>query len=265
MNTLGKRCFVHSDLGKGLIVAKRHGHEVSPRKIAESCFSFLADKFTGDEDLLSFPAFHYDYGKTRVYDVLQDEIQVGRFPEWVRKNKSLNRCNVPFFSALSNQEVRGVPGETINPFGVHSHFQTLYDEEGYIVLFGVDLSSMTFIHFIENLSGGPLYRYDKSFPGSIITAQGERQECDVKMHVRPMGVEFEYDWDKLTADLEAAGIMKHSELSDQLTWLPVKPLTDLFIDKISDDALYLLDSSTRKSFEHCLETGERVTLEMYEN
>lgn len=265
MIAAGKRCFIHSDLGKGLLIAKRAGHKIEPRSISESCHRFLVETLNGNEDLLSFPAFNYSYGDSRIFDVRNDEVQVGQFPEWVRNEKQLRRSHVPFFSTLSNEHPREVTNSTINPFGNESHFQTLYDDQAYIIFFGADISSLTFIHFVEELSGGPLYRYDKSFPGHIVTQNGARKDCTVTMHVRPMGVNFAYDWGKITDDLRHAGILNDSEFSDHLKWLPVQPLTEFLLGKIASDPLYLLQPNTRKSFLFCLDSMERVTMGQYEN
>lgn len=259
-----KKCLVHTDLGRTLVIAKRAGVKINPKSIQEDCFQFIASHLNGDLDLLSFPAFNYDYGKNRLFDVDADPIQVGNLNEWIRNNKSYQRNQTPIFSFLVKNEPLTQTSDTINPFGSESHFQRLYDEDASVVMFGAKISALTFLHYIEDISGKPLYRYDKNFPGEIKTSDGTTS-CQLKMHVRPMGVTIEYDWEKLGLELSKAKILHKSEYSNDLFWMNVRPLVDFLSQRIKDNPFYLLDNATAEVFKKLTKNGtERIILGDFE-
>ncbi len=263
---MGRRCFVHSDLARALVVAKRLGHRIRPREIPDSIVEFVEQRFDTDRELISFPAFNYDFGRTGVFDLGADEVQVGSLPEWVRRHGSLQRCQTPFFSTLSNDPARYSQGDVINPFGSTSHFQTLYDDSGLIVFLGTSIEYMTFLHFVEDVSGGPLYRYEKSFPGTVIPVDGPPRTCEVTMHVRPRGAFLEYDFEKIGNDLSQAGLLHTDPNGEQLAWGDARTMCDYLVDRIHADPLYLLAVEAKEFFHNATDCGRRrVLIEEFED
>lgn len=262
----GTRCFVHSDLGRALVLAKRLGYHIRSGEIPKSIVEFVGQQFDTNEDLISFPAFNYDFGRTRVFDVARDEVQVGRLPEWVRTHSSLQRCQTPFFSTLSNDPIQHSDGDVINPFGPVSHFQTLYDESGLLVFLGTSIEYMTFLHFVEEASGGPLYRYEKSFPGTVISIEAQRRACNVTMHVRPSGAFLAYDFEKIKNDLGQVGLLHTDPNGEQLMWGDARTICDYLVGRIHIDPFYLLDVKAKEQFYIATDCGRRrVLIEEFEN
>ena len=256
--------FVHSDIGKGLIAAKRYGARIDVRSIQSSLIAFLASHASEGEDSLVFPAFNYDYGKTRAFDIENDPVQVGALPEWIRLSRDFYRTEVPFFSFLTKNDL-GLPKcETINPFDSTSGFHRLVQEDAVFLMFGAGFGNLTFIHYIEEMSGKPLYRYEKRFSGKIIIS-GQTRPCDFTMHVRPMGIYMDYDWVRLEKELISNGKLKISEKSIDIKWIKAKTILEFWGNKISDDPFYLLDDESRLYFNNVTNGGKhRVKMADYE-
>lgn len=259
-----KPIFVHSDIGRGLLAAKRGGEKIDKENICTSLIDFLGKQTDYGAKGMLFPAFNYDYGKTRIFKPDEDPIQVGALPEWIRNNSGYNRSHIPFFSVLSKSKDTFNQGQLVNPFGVESVFNWLVSQDATLILFGTDLSSLTFIHYVEEMVDKPVYRYDKEFPGEII--QGNQiKTCELTMHVRPSGVQMDYDWSKLERDLISAGILHAESYSRDFRYINSCRLLEYWGNRISEDPFYLLDPSSREYFEAATEKGtHRVQLEEFE-
>lgn len=265
MSLLDSIVFVHSDVGRGLLAARRLGASVDKEHIERSAMSFLARLSEAGEGGLVFPAFNYDYGRTRVFDVHNDAVQVGVLPEWIRRIGDFRRTEVPFFSFLFKHEFVLPRCEIINPFDSSSGFHVLVEKDATLLMFGTSLSSLTFIHYVEEMAGGPIYRYEKSFPGTI-KFNGETRLSDFKMHVRPMGVHMDYDWKRLELELAAEGILKVLPDAFDIKWVKARAIVEFWGNKLVDDPFFLLDDKSRSYFTTVTHGGtDRVRLEDYEN
>ncbi|UFI05714.1 AAC(3) family N-acetyltransferase [Roseibium aggregatum] len=257
--------FVHSDMSRGMIAAKRAGARIDPRAIQRSLIDFLAAQTEGGSNGLIFPAFNYEYGSRRVFDVEADPVQVGALPEWMRQQDETSRTRVPFFSVLSKRDLGLKTDGQINPFGDASAFQWLVDQDANLALFGAPLHTLTFIHYVEEMSGGPVYRYDKSFPGHVISG-GLMTPCSFSMHVRPKDVHLDYDWPGIEADLRARGLLHFSDTAPGLQWLNARDLLEYWGNQIAADPFHLLDAPSRAFFTKATEGGRnRVRKEDFEN
>jgi aminoglycoside N3'-acetyltransferase len=255
---------VHSDVARGLLAAKRAGMTLSAGGMMCSLMSFLGKQVDSAEYGLLFPAFNYEYGKTRVFDVDNDPVQVGALPEWVRQRSEFFRTEVPFFSVLSKTELPLQSVEIINPFGKQSVFQWLVDHDGTLMLFGAGVQSLTFIHYVEEIVGKPVYRYEKKFPGTIVKG-GSSRPCNLCMHVRPIGVHLDYDWPRLEIELCNARVLHVAKYSRDIKWMKARQLLEFWGSNVARDPFYLLDDRSRSYFAECTDGGRvRVTMEDYE-
>lgn len=260
-----KPMFVHSDIGRGMIAAKRAGAKINPRAVQRSLIDFLAAQVDDGTNDLIFPAFNYEYGSKRVFHVESDPVQVGALPEWMRQQGEMRRTHFPFFSVLSVCDLGLKTDGQINPFGDASAFQWLVDHDATLVLLGAPLRTLTFIHYVEEMSGGPIYRYDKSFPGHIVSG-GLTVPCSFSMHVRPKDVHLDYDWPGIEADLRARGLLHFSDTAPGLQWLNARELLEYWGNQIAADPFHLLDAPSRAFFTKATEGGRnRVRKEDFEN
>lgn len=261
---LDQPLFIHSGIRRSLDAAQAFGvtKNDDPK---ETLYDFFAGFAGGSTDRLIFPAFNYDFGRTRRFNVDDDPVQVGSFPEFIRTSKPFVRSAVPFFSFLSSHDLKLDMDGVINPFGKMSGFQRLFDLDSTLMFAGAELASITIIHYIEEMSGGPLYRYEKAFPGTIVQGANERA-CELIMHVRPMGVHMDYDWPRLFAELQKEGILRFSDHSDDIFFIGVRQLREFWGNKVSDNPLYLLDEQSLTHFKSATNDGSRrVSIEEYED
>ena len=257
--------FVHSDVGRGLIALKRKGIRIKPNDICTSILDFLSSLSGDGRRGIILPAFNYDFGETLTFKPNHDPIQVGAFPEWARTNCDFVRSFIPFFSTLSVQSNQPYNHQLINPFGPQSVFSQLIRDDGIIVLLGVDISSMTFIHHVEEIAGKPCYRYDKSFRGTIFLDDDSSYVCELCMHVRPLGAGLDYDWRRLQQELIGEGILETDDEAPDLKYVRAQKLAEYWGDRITSDPLYLLDPQSRRNFIGPTSNGrKRVSIEEYE-
>lgn len=236
--------FVHSDLHEGFRLLRRAGFAENPDGIASSMVQFLSAICETDSSELIFPAFNYDFGTSRVFDVDNDPIQVGALPEALRVSGGYQRTHVPFFSSLHAGEAPQCLGNQINPWGEGSVFGLLAQQRGSILFCGAGIDSFTFIHHIEaSVPGGPVYRYDKVFLGEI-RAGDETRMCSLTMHVRPLGIPLHYDWPKIEAFLRDSGSLRQVAGRPEIRVISAYSAKVELLRALSQDPYFLLHGET---------------------
>lgn len=204
-------------------------------------------EFIADERALLFPAFNYDYLRTGVYRPAEDSSQVGPLTEHARLHWADWRLGAPVFNVVgegSRPSDVDEDGE-VDPFGGKSIFSYLHRAGGDILLYGTSLASMTAIHYVERLSGGPLYRYDKVFSGMIREKMGERP-VRLLYHCRPLGKSLDYDFPRLITEAEAAAVLVRLRgPGSEVGFVRFGALCEFWLDRLRKDPLYLLDTASR--------------------
>lgn len=195
---------IHSDIFKAFSFVRRRAAPGQPRPdVNQLHLDWLASHF-GRENLI-FPSFNYDFPKTKLFDLQQTPSQVGQLTNYVLRQAGFQRTATPIFSFLTMSPE--LCRQTAEPFSRGSIFDALFQKDGTVVFYGAEISSCTYLHFVESQFGAPLYRYDKSFSGVVVDG-GIAREAAVTFHARPLGLDLEYDWDHLYRLLERAGAVK---------------------------------------------------------
>jgi aminoglycoside N3'-acetyltransferase len=225
----------------------------------------LLDDIAGDRPLW-MPAFNYDFPRTRSFDVRCDPSQLGPIPERFRKTGAKWRTPIPMFSAAGTGEPPSINWhDSTDPFGADSLFARLVQADGVILYYGDTFHYNTIVHHAERLSGGPAYRYDKIFPGTVTLADGSTVAGTLLYHVRPLGMDLEYDWAAILSRAIAGGVCVLSGEHPQVLASGAATLTRFLVDEIMADPLALLDSATRAWVEPELERlGRRFVIEDFE-
>ncbi|MEO5590408.1 MAG: AAC(3) family N-acetyltransferase [Gemmatimonadaceae bacterium] len=192
------------------------------------------------------PAFNYDFPRSRRFDVSNDLCQLGPLPEHFRSQRADWRTHVPIFSVSGIGPDPGVVwGPDTDPFGPASIFRELAARDGVILYYGNTFHYSTIIHYAERQGGGPLYRYDKEFPGTVIVADGSAVTGSLNYHVRPLGAGLDYDWDRLLREAVEAGVCHRSGRYSQVLAASAQGLTRFFREAMNDDPFALLDEKSR--------------------
>ena len=199
---------VHSDARA--ITRVMHG-ELRPfssnKEIVSNVLQHLSREF--DQRSIILPSFNYDFTSTGFFDVAKDSSQVGAITEVSRKRLNWKRNATPVFSFISSNF--SLPDDEF-PFKKESVLGSL-QHRGLMLLLGVGFESLTFLHVIEQAAGIP-YRYSKRFEGTVRLESGRIEQRAVEFHVRPKGLEIEYDFHKLGSSLlNEKGAWKNSEFS----------------------------------------------------
>jgi Aminoglycoside 3-N-acetyltransferase len=152
-------------------------------------FNLLCQVF-GKHNII-LPSFNYEFPKTKCYDTKRTVSQVGSLTNFVLESDLLGRTKTPIFSFLT--DIPELLKEHNYPFSSGSTFDFVHKHDGTIIFYGADISSCTYLHFIENEYGPPVFRYDKRFTGTI-TDNHLTRDIFVEFHARPLGLQLDYNW-----------------------------------------------------------------------
>lgn len=214
------------------------------------------------------PSFNYDFFNTRIFRPRSDKCQVGAINESFRQGATW-RTEVPVFSVAGDGDSplpAIVENSAVDPFGIDSIFGSLIQRNGAILWYGAPIASSTILHHAESLSGGPLYRYDKTFSG-LVTDLVTSKYVNLHYHVRPLGHHLAYDWARITVDAENAGVIRPVETlaGKNVYFAHARDLMDLWTDALAQDPLYMLDRKSIAWVRPMLENlGRRFELQDFE-
>ena len=219
----------------------------------------------GRENLI-FPSFNFDFKETGEYRPQIDDTFVGALSNHLVGKEGFHRSHTPFFSCVSpNYELimNHVNRSNYEPYSENSIFGDLYNSDGSIILYGTELPAATFYHFISHFAGPPIFRYDKSFQGKVIT-ESNIKDVRVTFHVRPWGMNLDYDWLKIERIVQEAGAMV--ELAPNIVGISAKIYTEIIGSLDSRDDFPLLDEPTRKNVvTKYRQLGRRFEISDFEN
>lgn len=194
---------IHSDIFKTFYCIKNeykfYNRKLSPNNLH---FKFLSNLF-GKENLI-FPSFNYDFPVTKIYDIQKTSSQVGELTNFILNSNLLLRTKTPIFSFLTN--IKELSQCDFSPFSTGSVFDYIFENDGSVIFYGTEINSCTYLHFVESQYGPPVYRYDKSFSGILIDNELS-SNVKVDFHVRPFGVDLNYDWNYLYHALEERDVV----------------------------------------------------------
>lgn len=198
-----------------------------------------------DKDIY-MPVFNYDFPKTREFNVKETISKVGVINEHFRINYADWQTPVPVFSFAGTGNFPDINYKNeIDPFGRNSTFDFLYRENASIVYYGADFNASTIIHYVERISDQLVYRYDKFFQGTVLN-NSEINDVILKLHVRPMNTNLEYDWIRLENDLiQEDKIQSFTERASKIKIVRVRELVDFWLEKLNEDPLYLLNDECK--------------------
>jgi aminoglycoside N3'-acetyltransferase len=224
-----------------------------------------------DRELI-FASFNYDFLKNGVYRPENDVVQIGVLNEFARKNWATWRSLMPVFNVLGKNKIGFLENilndDVLDPFDELSIFGYLYKKDALILQYGAPFSSFTGIHYVENLSSRPPYRYDKYFKGTIAASKFLNKNIKITLnyHVRPLGINLNYDWDRLYKISLKEGIIKQfTGRRINVNIFSFKEIVDFLLDKVRDDKLFLLNTQSKNTVEPLLDKlGRRFVLSDFE-
>lgn len=230
---------IHSDLFKSFhFIKAQYLQDRQANNPLRLHFDLLAEAL-GTENLI-LPCFNYDFPRTKVFNTSSTPSQVGALSNFVLKNQLLQRTDTPIFSFLTNTPTPSKRSQ--HPFGAGSLFETVFQENGTIIFYGTEISSCTYLHFVEHQYGPPLYRYDKRFHGQVIT-EGSHRAVSIEMHVRPLGLKLNYNWNLLKNLLEEHNALV--SLAKRCFAVSTKDLSTIWGTQLKKDPFKILTPETK--------------------
>lgn len=253
---------VHSDLF--------HASAFVPRMTNRERLLAAHRDFLGDLGIsLSIAAFNYQFTRTLAVDLRTASVEVGPLGDFMRDDWATERTFDPVFSFLLRDDVAS--GEASDglfiAFAERSYFPRVAAEGGAILMYGATVSALTMLHYAELVTGGPLYRYDKDFAGTVIDWHGRAVSILYRYHVRPLGRHLVYDWPGIQSLLLDAGVLRwiHPDLASLGFLLDGRRLVEALAGALQDDPLCLLDAQSRDWVEPELQRlGRRFTVTDFE-
>lgn len=261
----GGPVFVHADVFR---VRAAVAPTSDPRQLLDAHLEVLR-RATDDRPLV-FPTFNYDFLRTGRYRPAVDPSQTGALTEHARTAWARARFGPPVFHACARDEAalagEPAPGGARDPFDADSVFGRLAAAGGQVLLYGATLASLTALHHVERIAGGPVYRYDKPFAGVVEAADGAATPTTLVYHCRPAGRRLEYAWARLRADLEAGGVARPASVPGAAALvLDLRALVARWSDALRADPLWLLDDDSRAWVAPALDrVGRRFVIEDFE-
>ena len=250
---------VHSDLfnTSGLIneLFKKEDKKLEPTILH---LKLLMNVF--GKDNLIFPSFNYSFPKDKLFDLQRTPSDLGVLPNYIISNDFFKRTKTPIFSFLTN-----IPELLIHhnrPFSHGSVFDFLYKNDGAVIFYGAEISSCTYLHYVEDQYGPPLFRYEKQFSGLLVDNDAI-EETNVEFHVRPLGIDFDYNWDQLFELLSSSNVVKR--LGPAVFAVRCKDLSLVWGEYFSKDQFAILSKSTSHSVKNKVnEYGRRFVQSDFE-
>lgn len=179
---------------------------------AIDAFIDLIARIVGGSTLL-FPAYNFDFPRTKAFDLTLSPPQVGIVPERAWKRLSMQRTRQPmnsyFVCGPETDDVLALPCTTAwGDDGVMGWMET---RNARLCTLGLPWEkSISFVHRCEQVANVP-YRYLKKFSGTLYDNNVELGLCTEVFFTRPMTYHIEEDWSPVFDRMETRRQIKRAE------------------------------------------------------
>ncbi len=198
----GDTLYVHSDVMVFGRLVLSHKDKLIPALID------VFKKAVGAEGTLIFPTYSYSYCRKEPFDIENTPSTVGVLTNAFRKESDVVRSSHPLFSvAVWGKHAEDFLRPNKDSFGPDSSFAIAQRLNAKILLLGVGFKACTFMHYVEQVHQVP-YRFNKTFYGTFIDAEGNAHEDECTYYVRPLDQDVDNDFTKITPQVRDNGQLK---------------------------------------------------------
>jgi aminoglycoside N3'-acetyltransferase len=235
-------CLVHTDISKielGIIRDNKYGTKPQNRAL-----NYLRHHLEPEE--LWFPAYNYDFGKTKIFNPKTDGTSVGAINSAALELSESIRTLTPIYSYVGfGRSLAPNIREVYRPFNTGSELQELLNLDAEILFYGASFSAFTFLHYIEE-KNQINYRYLKKIDGQL-QIDDKSYATSVELKVRPLGKTFNYDWEKIESDLRESKVIRTlKKIGTKNSILKMSESLESITKRIDNDPYYLLDGQTKE-------------------
>lgn len=196
----------------------------------------------GDTGSFLTPTYSYTFCQGKKFDINQTHSQVGAFGQALIEKHQFSRSCDPNFSVTGfgpniSSLFKDLPRTS---FGENCLYQRLEEKKAKICNFGLTLSHLTPIHYIEKEMKVP-YRFDKIFSGNIINGNSKDYQ-EWTYFVRYMTSKSEPDCSRLQQAGEELQLVKKAKLGlGEVTICSMNEYFNLARMKIQDNPWLLVN------------------------
>jgi aminoglycoside 3-N-acetyltransferase len=175
------------------------------------------------------------------FDVRQTPCWTGRIPEAFRQRPDALRSLHPTHSvAIIGPQKHDLARDhqlSPTPCGKETPYFRLTERDGYVLLFGVYLESVTLFHTVEELAEVPYHMQPELVEAVVIDWEGNKEIYQVGIHQYGTPRNFSI----MEPRLEDAGVLKKGKVLDATTCLiRAQALVELTLDALRHDPLLLV-------------------------
>ncbi len=175
------------------------------------------------------------------FDVRQTPCWTGRIPETFRQRPDALRSLHPTHSvAIIGPQKHDLARDhqlSPTPCGKETPYFRLAERDGYVLLFGVDLESVTLFHTVEELAEVPYHMQPELVDAVVIDQDGKEKIYRTGIHQYGTPRNFSI----MEPRLEDAGVLKKRKVLDSTTCLiRAQPLVELTLEALRRDPLLLV-------------------------
>ena len=170
--------------------------------------------------------------------------EVGIIPETFRLREDARRsthiCHSVAAIGPHTDAVMGGPSS----FGEGSTFHQLYELDAWCLLLGVEFTSCTELHAVEEYIQVP-YRHHRDYPEStVILDDGTEAPCDSIEFLRSPG--YVNDFSRMRAVFAGHGILRTTQIGEALvTNVRIRDIFDVTVEYMREDIGFLLNEESR--------------------
>ncbi|MFW5867533.1 MAG: AAC(3) family N-acetyltransferase [Armatimonadota bacterium] len=171
--------------------------------------------------------------------------EVGIIPETFRLREEATRStHICHSVAAIGPRAREVLGHGVSSFGAGSTFHALYDHNAWCLLLGVEFTSCTELHAVEEYMQVP-YRFHRDFEGStVILEDGTEAPSHSIEFLRHDG--FRNDFGRMRGVFERHNVLHTTEVGDALvTNVRIRDIFDITREYMEEEIGFLLDEESR--------------------
>ena len=225
---------VASDLLSILVYCRKYKLKFDANRLLD-----VLQEMVGEDGTIMIRAFSWDFCKGKTFDMQNTPSQVGSLGNIAMKRGDFQRTQHPIYSWLVwgkyQQELCLL--ENVASFGKGTPFDFLYHHQGKQLSIGnMESLAITHIHHAEKM-GEVWYRTEKVFKADYIGKDGQKEEREYTMYVRPLNVDVHSDEKELYIEFGEKGIkiakLYQGELNCEI--LKIREAVDSFLQDIKEN------------------------------
>lgn len=190
--------------------------------------------------------FHAETGVTLDLQETSCKDEVGIIPETFRLREEARRStHICHSIAAIGPRTRELMGHGVSSFGAGSTFHALYEHNAWCLLLGVEFTSCTELHAVEEYMRVPYRRHRDFADSTVILEDGTEVRSRSIEYLRDEG--FRNDFGKMRGVFEEHDVLRITEIGEaRVTNVRIRDIFDITREYMDEDIGFLLDEESRE-------------------